>query len=182
MNTPKPLWPVMGSCLLVIVTALSIAACAGPAIQVSVPAQVAEKITKPDVLQTCAVLGDQDMTEIRGCYDNVYAFGLDFVATIDMANVAKKVEGGISAYAVAFNGGPLTSVKNATSNSFDSRNGDVHWESSIGTGPLGTGVIQLVQVRGNNNLVFASTNVTLNIEHFQPIKSNVATALGALRR
>ena len=92
---------------MVIVTSLCIAACAGPTVYVPVQAQVAEKVTNTDVLQTCAVLADQDMAEIRGCYDNIYAFGLDFIGTIDFANTMKMIEGKVSAYAVAFKGEQL---------------------------------------------------------------------------
>ena len=55
---------------------------------------------------------------------------------------------------------------------FSAGNGNVNFESSVGRSHLGTGVIQLVQVMGNNNLVIANTNVTLNIKNFQTIKPN----------
>ena len=68
--------------MIISLASLCIAACAGPGLHVPVQAQVAEKITNTDVLKTCAVIEDQDMAEIRGCYDNIYAFGLDFIGTI----------------------------------------------------------------------------------------------------
>ena len=83
----------MRSCFIVVVTSLCIASCAGPTVQVPVQAQVAEKVKNTDVLQTCAVLADQDMAEIRGCYDYIYAFGLDFIGTIDFAKTMKMIEG-----------------------------------------------------------------------------------------
>ena len=63
--------------------------------------------------------------------------------------------------------------------SFSAGNGQVNFQSSVGQSPLGTGVIQLVQVMGNNNLVIANTNVTLNIKNFQTIKPTV-TGIGGL--
>ncbi len=188
MNTQKRLWPVMRKCLVVTVTSLCIAACAGPSVYVPVPAQVAEKVTHKDVLQTCAVLADQDMAEIRGCYDSIYAFGLDFIGTIDFANSMKKVEGQVSAYAVALNASdplivnhtnPYNAGVSGTGVSFAAGNSQVAFQSSVGTSNLGTGVIQLVQVMGNNNLVLASTNVTINIKNFQTIKPTV-TGIGGL--
>ncbi len=187
MNPQKRLWPIVRNCWIVGMTSLCIASCAGPAVYVPVQAQVAEKVTNRDVLQTCSVLADQDMAEIRGCYDNIYAFGLDFIGTIDFANTMKMIEGKVSAYAVAVQGEPLkTPVANfagGTANgggvSFTAGNGQVNFQSSVGQSPLGTGVIQLVQVMGNNNLVIANTNVTLNIKNFQTIKPTV-TGIGGL--
>ena len=148
---------------------------------------MAEKVKNTDVLQTCAVLADQDMAEIRGCYDNIYAFGLDFIGTIDFANTMKMIEGKVSAYAVAFKGEQLNTPNANFANgkvdgggvSFTAGNGQVNFQSSVGQSPLGTGVIQLVQVMGNNNLVIANTNVTLNIKNFQTIKPTV-TGIGGL--
>ena len=184
MNRQKRLWPFMRNCLGVIVTTMCIAACAGPSVQVPVPAQMVDKITNQNSLKTCAVLADQDMAEIRGCYDNIYAFGLDFIGTIDFAGSMKKIEGQISAYALAFKGKPLVTDSNFNNGhievtsgggaSFEAGNGQVAFHSSIGNSPLGTGVIQLVQVMGNNNLVIANTNVTINIKNFQGIKGTVS--------
>ncbi len=194
MNTQKQLWPAMRNCLGVIATTVCIAACAGPSVQVPVPAQMVEKVTNQNSLKTCAVLADRDMADIRGCYDNIYAFGLDFIGTIDFANSMKKIEGQISAYAMAFNGKPLTTnanfnngpinIQSGEGASFEAGNGQVAFHSSIGNSPLGTGVIQLVQVMGNNNLVIANTNVTLNIKNFQGIKATVSGmgGLNFLRR
>ncbi len=141
---------------------------------------MAEKVTKGDVLQTCAVLADQDMAEIRGCYDNIYAFGLDFIGTIDFASTMKMIEGQISGFAVALKGQPLDNGNVKFANNvdgggvtFSAGNGHVNFASSVGHSHLGTGVIQLVQVMGNNNLVIANTNVTLNIKNFQTIKPTV---------
>ena len=107
MNPQKRLWPIVRNCLIVGVTSLCIASCAGPTVYVPVQAQVAEKVKNTDVLQTCAVLADQDMAEIRGCYDNIYAFGLDFIGTIDFAKTMKMIEGKVLAYAAAFKGEQL---------------------------------------------------------------------------
>ena len=60
-----------------------------------------------------------------------------------------------------------------------SRERSGYFQSSVGHSNLGTGVIQLVQVMGNNNLVIANTNVTLNIKNFQTIKPTV-TGIGGL--
>jgi hypothetical protein len=194
MNTQKRLRPIMRNCLVVIVTTLCLAACSGPSVYVPIPAQVAERVTDKDVLQTCAVLRDQDMAEIRGCYDSIYAFGLDFVGTIDFTNSVKRIEGRASAYAIAFNADPLKKNQNFTNGqvtapaggglSIEAGNSDVAFHSSVGESRLGTGVIQLVQVMGNNNLVFASTNVTININGMTPIKSTVSGpgGLNFLRR
>jgi hypothetical protein len=181
MNPQKRLWPILRNCLITGVTSLCIASCAGPSVYVPVQAQVAEKVKNTDVLQTCAVLADQDMAEIRGCYDNIYAFGLDFIGTIDFASTMKMIEGKVFAYAVALKGAPLNTPDANFANgkvegggvAFEAGNGQVNFHSSVGQSHLGTGVIQLVQVMGNNNLVIASTNVTLNIKNFQTIKPAV---------
>ena len=181
MNPQKRLWPILRNCLITGVTSLCIASCAGPSVYVPVQAQVAEKVKNTDVLQTCAVLADQDMAEIRGCYDNIYAFGLDFIGTIDFANTMKMIEGKVFAYAATLKGEPLNTPNANLANgvSFEAGNGQVNFQSSVGQSHLGTGVIQLVQVMGNNNLVIASTNVTLNIKNFQTIKPTV-TGTGGL--
>ena len=181
MSPQKRLWPIVRNCLIVGVTSLYIASCAGPTVYVPVQAQVAEKVAKQDVLQTCAVLADQDMAEIRGAYDNIYAFGLDFIGTIDFASTMKMIEGKVSAYAVALTGQPLNNANANLANgvTFSAGNGQVNFQSSVGHSGLGTGVIQLVQVMGNNNLVIANTNVTLNIKNFQTIKPTV-TGIGGL--
>jgi len=185
MNTQKRLWPIVRNCLIVGVASLCIASCAGPTVYVPVQAQVAEKVKNTDVLQTCAVLADQDMAEIRGCYDNIYAFGLDFIGTIDFAKTMKMIEGKVSAYAYradALKGDQLNFANGKVDGggvSFSAGNGQVNFQSSVGHSNLGTGVIQLVQVMGNNNLVIASTNVTLNIQNFQTIKPTV-TGIGGL--
>lgn len=186
MNTQKRLWPTVRICLLVIVTALSIAACAGPGVQVSGPAQMAERITHKDVLQTCAMLGNQDMAEIRGGF-GTYFFGLDFIGNLDFASTSKRLEGKVFAWA-ASNQALNTNANFSNGNvatpsgggiSFEAGNGQVAFHSSVGNSPLGTGVIQLVQVMGNNNVVYATTNVTLNIKNFQTIKPTV-TGIGGL--
>jgi hypothetical protein len=187
MNPQKRLWPIVRNCLIIGVTSWCIASCAGPTVYVPVQAQVAEKVKNTDVLQTCAVLADRDMAEIRGCYDNIYAFGLDFIGTIDFANTMKMIEGKFFAYAAALKGDQLNTPDGNIANgkvdgggvSFSAGNGQVNFQSSVGHSPLGTGVIQLVQVMGNNNLVIASTNVTLNIQNFQTIKPTV-TGIGGL--
>ncbi len=187
MNPQKRLWPIVRNCLMVGVTSLCIASCAGPTVYVPVQAQVAEKVKNTDVLQTCAVLADQDMAEIRGCYDNIYAFGLDFIGTIDFAKTMKMIEGKFFAYAATLKGEQLNTPDANFANgkvdgggvSFSAGNGQVNFQSSVGHSNLGTGVIQLVQVMGNNNLVIANTNVTLNIKNFQTIKPTV-TGIGGL--
>jgi len=147
---------------------------------------VADKVKNTDVLQTCAVLADQDMAEIRGAYDNIYCFGLCFEGTIDLASTMKMIEGKVFAYAATLKGEPLNTPNANSANgkgvSFAAGNGQVNFQSSVGHSRLGTGVIQLVQVMGNNNLVIASTNVTLNIlntKNFQNIKPAV-TGIGGL--
>jgi hypothetical protein len=178
MNPQKQSWPIVRSCLLVIVTALSIAACAGPVVQVSVPAQKTDKKTNKDMLQMCAVVSDQDMSEIRGGY-GFYSFGLDFVGNLDFAS--KRIDGSVKAWAVSnkdlktsqnFTNGQVDPA--ATGVSFEAGNSQVAFHSSVGKSSLGTGVVQLVQVMGNNNVVYATTNVTLNIKNFAPIKPTVS--------
>lgn len=186
---------MVGNCLIVGLASLCIAACAGPGLQVPVQAQGVEKVTTTDVLKTCAVIQDQDMAEIRGCYDSFYTFGLDFIGTIDFSDLArsmKTIEGKVSAYATAVNADKLTTNANFNNGqvgaqagaqasgglSFEAGNSQVAFHSSIGNSPLGTGVIQLVQVMGNNNLVIANTNVTLNIKNFQPINTKFTGLTG----
>ena len=186
MDTQKRLGSIVLNCLMMSLTLLCTAACAGPGLHVPVQAQVGE-VKNTEVLQTRVVLADQDMAEIRGCYDNIYAFGLDFTGTIDFANTMKMIEGKVSAYAVAFKGEQLnTPIANFANGkvdgggvSFSASNSNVNFESSVGHSNLGTGVIQLVQVMGNNNLVIANTNVTLNIKNLQTIKSTF-TGIGGL--
>ena len=181
MNTQKRLWLSVRTCLLVLVIALCISACAGTAVQV--PAQGWEKAANKDVLQTCAVICDQDMREIRGGYD-VYSFGMDFVGNFDFAT--RKIDGSVTAWALANtpltanfqNGAVAITPGGAAGVSFQAGNGQVAFQSSVGNSSLGTGVIQLVQVMGNNNLVYASTNVTLNILNFKTITPTVTGRSG----
>lgn len=189
MNTQKRLRSIARS-LIVGVISLCIAACAGPSVYVPVQAQVAKQLSNSEVLQTCTKLADQDMAEIRGCYDNIYAFGLDFIGTIDFASTMKMIEGKVFAYAATFKGKELRTPNTNFTNgpvdiqtggglSFEAGNRNVTFHSSVGVSNLGTGVIQLVQVMGNNNLVIANTNVTLNIKNFKPITPTV-TGIGGL--
>ena len=182
MNAQKRLRLMMRSCLLVIVTALCLAACGGPAVQVPVPAQVAEKATNKDVLQTCAVLRDQDMAEIRGCYDSYYFFGMSLDASIDFAGGKPTINGNVTTMAFSnkdITGKGINNLPVGGGFSFTAGNGQVSFNSSFGRNNLGNGVIQLVQVMGNNNLVIASTNVTLYLNNLPTIKPNVTTALGS---
>ena len=107
----------------------------------------------------------------------------------------RRIEGRVTAYATAVNADKLTTNANFNNGkviaqtgtqagaqagglSFEAGNSQVAFHSSIGNSPLGTGVIQLVQVMGNNNLVIANTNVTINIKNFQPINTKFTGVSG----
>ena len=92
-----------------------------------------------------------------------------------MALRGQPLDNGNVKFANNVNGGGVT---------FSAGNGNVNFESSVGRSHLGTGVIQLVQVMGNNNLVIANTNVTLNIKNLQPLSLTGSSNwnIGGLRR
>lgn len=144
--------------------------------------KLSRRVEKPKVLETCAVIPEREMAEIRGCLGDSYFFALDIVGNINMA-------GGASNFQVNFQANVPPGVApqfSGTTVAFN--NGTVNFQAGAGTSSLGTGIFQVVQVAGINNMVIANTNVTLNIQGLMnmatkiPVSSLLKTGIGGLSR
>ena len=141
------------------------------------------RVEKPKVLKTCAVIPEGEMAEIRGCMGDSYYFALDIVGNINIANGATNFNVNFQANVPPGNAPQL----NGTTAAFS--NGTVNFQAGAGTSNLGTGIFQVVQVAGINNIVIANTNVTLNIQGLtnlagrsMPISNIVRNGIGGLNR
>jgi hypothetical protein len=159
--------------VILLTGSLFLAACGSPAIRTPVSRNLTT--TEKNVLETCLLLPDQEMAEMRGCYDNLYTFGLDIIGNIDLTNR----NFGLSAQFKAQVENSVNQIKNAsakpmqvsfTNGQASFSDGAVAYQAGIGTNSLGSGIMQVVMVAGNNNLVIANTNVTLNISNLGAAK------------
>jgi hypothetical protein len=115
-------------------------------------------VETPAILQTCAAVPSGELQENRGCYAS-YFFGMDVGI-----NVTGNSTPGISvSYNAVVPDGSVTPVASPAGNQVSFNNGQVACSSGIGNTSLGSGVFQVVQVAGNNNMVVATMNVNINI-------------------
>jgi hypothetical protein len=130
-----------------------------------------QRIKTPAVLQTCAAMPNKQLQEYRGCYAT-YFFGMDIGI-----NVTGTSTPGIS---VRFNGivpdGSAVPVASPGGNQVAFNDGQVAFNAGIGSTSLGSGVFQVVQVAGNNNLVISNMNININIAN----ASSLATKINAI--
>jgi hypothetical protein len=158
---------------LLLMGALGLAACAAPATQSPTALELANP--ELDVLQTCAVLPDQEMAEMRGCYDNWYTFALDIIGNIDLATrtfgVSAEFKAQVQSSAAQIQANPQPLQVSFSNGQAAATDGQVLYRAGIGTNSLGSGIMSVVMVAGNNNLVVANTNVILNISGLNSARS-----------
>jgi hypothetical protein len=130
-----------------------------PASQVAVPvAQADLPASQPaaerDPLKVCSVVPEEDLKEMRGCY-NAYFFDVNF--TFDITNVnnpSVNVETNFSA--VLPDGSPNPDF-NGTTAVFSDDN------VFFATGPTGNGLLTEVIVNGTENLVVSNVNYIIKV-------------------
>ena len=124
-------------------------------------ARTTTRLKTPAILQTCAAMPNKQLRQYRGCYAT-YFFGMDVGINLT----------GNSAPAFAFRSHRLwfrTAVWPQWQAPEAIRCPSImaRWPSAPGVGntSLGSGVFQMVQVAGNNNLVISNMNININIAH-----------------
>jgi hypothetical protein len=131
-------------------------------------------IKSPEVLQSCKVVPDRELRELRGRFDTTY-FGLDFVANLD---VGKGAFDGSVRFATNV---PLEQV-NFSGTQVSYNNGQISYQAGIGATSFGSGIYSAVVLAGSNNVVISNTNVTLNIQGLSTLAftalSTPATTVG----
>ncbi len=168
-------WLALRGILLVLAGSM-IMACA-----TSIPpvtSQQPQHFQTKSVLETCAVVKDEDLAEMRGCYDT-YSFGMTVEGDFDLATKKFSFTNHTTS-SQTFNGSALPSqvTISPTGNQVAFNNGNVSYTAGVGQNSLGTGIMQVVQVVGQNIAVMADMSVVLNINN--AVKINVPTAANTL--
>lgn len=122
----------------------------------------------PDLLQTCARVADQDLQDLRGCYDSYY-FAMDIGITLGTSTPSINV--------TFLADVPPGSAPSFNGNMASFNNGTVSFQAGVGNTSMGKGVFQIVSVAGNNNIVIASTNVNINVPTLTTLNRPASTFL-----
>lgn len=177
MNREKIIWLAVRGILLVIVGLLSMSCATSTS---PVVLQQPHETQKKSVLETCAVVQDKDLAEMRGCYD-VYSFGLSITGDFDLGSRKfTMTSGGAANFKPAANGASIPDSQVTISNGGSQvafSNSNVAYKAGIGQNSLGSGIMQVVQVAGSNVIVMASLDVTLNINNSVGLKSTAGNLL-----
>lgn len=123
-------------------------------------------VKNPAILQTCAAMPNKQLQQYRGCYAT-YFFGMDVginitgtsAPSVSVQSVAMVPDGSVAP--VASSGGSQVSYNN----------GQVALSAGVGNTSLGSGIFQVVQVAGNNNLVISNMNININIANAESLAS-----------
>lgn len=132
-------------------------------------------VETPAILQTCAAMPSEELQEYRGCYAT-YFFGMDVGI-----NVTGNSTPGISVKFLGLvDGSSGLPVRNAAGNQVSFNDGQVSYNAGIGNTSLGSGVFQVVQVAGNNNLVVSNMNININVANASSLaaKTNALSFTG----
>ena len=130
-----------------------------------------QRIKTPAILQTCAAMPNKQLRQYRGCYAT-YFFGMDVGINITGTSAP-----GISIRSVAMvPDGSAVPVASPGGNQVSFNNGQVAFSAGIGNTSLGSGIFQVVQVAGNNNLVISNMNININVAN----AGSLATKTNAL--
>jgi hypothetical protein len=133
-------------------------------------------VETPAILRTCAVMPDQQLKQYRGCYDTYY-FGMDIGV-----NISGRSTPGITVNFVAMvPDGSAAPVANSSGTQVAFNSGQVSFSAGIGRNSLGSGIYQVTQVAGNNNLVIAAMNININIANADRLRNPAAISLAGLR-
>lgn len=115
-------------------------------------------VKNPTILRTCKAMPDQQLQEYRGCFAT-YFFGMDMGI-----NVTGTSSPGISTrFTAVVPDGSVAPVASSTGNQVSFNNGSVAFNAGVGTTSLGSGIFQVVQVAGVNNMVISNMNININI-------------------
>jgi len=129
-----------------------------PIQQADKKAPAPQHVDTPKILQTCAAMPSGELQENRGCYAS-YFFGMDVGV-----NVTGNSAPGISVvFRGLVDGSTGVPVRNPSGNQVSFNDGQVSYSAGIGNTSMGSGVFQVVQVAGNNNLVISNMNININV-------------------
>jgi hypothetical protein len=106
-------------------------------------------------------LQENDLQELRGCYDSYY-FALDI--GINMTGSTPSVNVQFSAQVPQGTAAPSFS-----GNAVSFNNGNVSFQAGVGNNSLGAGFYQVIGVAGNQNIVIANTNITINVQNLSSL-------------
>jgi hypothetical protein len=113
-------------------------------------------IRPPEVLQSCEVVPDRELSQLRGRYDTTF-FGLDIVGNLNVGSGAFTGQ-------VAFTTNVPPDQVNFSGTQVSYNNGNISYQAGIGATSFGSGVYSMVVVAGTQNIVISTTNVILNIQ------------------
>ena len=116
-------------------------------------------VETPEILQTCAAMPSGELQEYRGCYAS-YFFGMDVGINVT-GNSAPGISVGLEA--MVPDGSSGVPVASPAGNQVSFNDGQVSYSAGIGNTSLGSGIFQVVQVAGNNNLVVSNMNININV-------------------
>jgi hypothetical protein len=140
---------------LVMVMTPLVLSCSGGQIQQAVEKPVPHR-SQAELLKTCAKIADDNLKDIRGCYDTYY-FAMDVGVNMNTSKPTIDVQ-----FTSQVPAGQAPSFNGNTA-SYTSANGNVSFQAGVGNTSMGKGVFNVVCVAGNNNIVIANTNVNINI-------------------
>jgi hypothetical protein len=171
-------WLALRGILLALASSM-IMACAASVPPVT--SQQPERIQTKSVLETCAVIKDEELAEMRGCYDT-YSFGMTVEGTFDMIKNSfsfKTAGQGLVDHGVYENGPNVPSqlTINPTGTQVSFSNANVAYTAGVGSNSLGNGIMQVVQVVGQNIMVMADMSVVLNINGVNMMKPTAGNTL-----
>ena len=115
-------------------------------------------VETPAILQTCAAMPCEELQEYRGCYAS-YFFGMDVGVNV----TGNSTPGICVRFHAMVPDGSVAPVASPSGNQVSFNNGQVAFNAGIGNTSLGSGVFQVVQVAGNNNMVISNMNININI-------------------
>ena len=117
-----------------------------------------QHVETPKILKTCAAMPNKQLQQYRGCYAT-YFFGMDVGI-----NLASNAAPGIAVrFTAMVPDGSVAPVASPGGNQVAYNNGQVAFSAGIGNTSLGSGIFQVVQVAGNNNLVISNMNININV-------------------
>ncbi|MFZ5447259.1 MAG: hypothetical protein ACOZFS_01280 [Thermodesulfobacteriota bacterium] len=143
--------------------------------------QPPKEVQTKTVLETCALVSDQELAEMRGCYD-VYSFAMSIKGDLDLAAKNFAIQ---TNYTQVIDAASIPSnlIVNSSGSLVSYNNGSMSFTAGVGQNSLGSGIMQVVQAVGQNIIVVASMDVTLNINNavnLKPVAGNTLTTPSTL--
>lgn len=119
-------------------------------------------------------LKENDLKELRGCYDSYYFalnIGVNMTGNTPSVNVQFSAQLPQGTTAPSFSG-----------NSVSFNNGNASFQAGVGNNALGAGFYQVISVAGNQNIIIANTNITINVQNLSNlVMPSVLNSLQAKR-